>query len=449
MTPFKNPLIRRRNGAVVAPICTTPVFDQETEDSMKHPIQTKSIFTPIDNAAKPTRLTIARATARRTAFMPRASHLVTLAFAIIALGFHQLKLSYAPAFIASKFSGATMVTTLSSTVNSPLRYSSEFPANQAATLNQDLQRLGSFAGASNDPATLKVFESSHSINGAFLQSWLQPRARLMVSDKFHIDLQTMETVQADYPYEHPGMNAQGTPAASSQIKLTHRQRQLAIVSDIKTLTLMTNIGGAAYGYAKLTGDLKGLTVPGLGKIVMSTPRVGLIVVGAGTFRPLAGSATSVAASYDRLSTLFHEARHSDGNGTGAGFFHATCPASSPYAGLPACDANRNGPYTIGAMTEQTFAEHCAECKVSEREALRLAYVDSFARIIKQIRDPNAPDMEEIKRVLGYCDTMKKNGESVPPLCAEDAKILADVSHSPPSMISTTFLDATPEGKLLP
>ena len=88
---------------------------------------------------------------------------------------------------------------------------------------------------------------------------------------------------------------------------------------------------------------------------------------------------SLGNSLLRLSVLFHEARHSDGNGQYAAFPHATC-ASGDYQGLAACEENLNGPYAVQAILLRYFYSGCTNCTDTEKQGLLLALSDFQSRL---------------------------------------------------------------------
>ena len=123
-----------------------------------------------------------------------------------------------------------------------------------------------------------------------------------------------------------------------------------------------------------------------------SPHRGFIQIGEGLFLPrlrVNPAAQDLPAnSVERLSTFFHESRHSDGHGKSLGFTHAICPEGHPYAGYPACDKNLNGPYTVGAQVLKTMAQACGDCSVKEKTIMKMIEADSRSRILKTFVDAN-------------------------------------------------------------
>jgi hypothetical protein len=153
---------------------------------------------------------------------------------------------------------------------------------------------------------------------------------------------------------------------------------------------MSNLGAGLYLMAKQRQILLAMRRSD-GKIIpVTSPRVGLVQIGEGLFfkkfqvNPEVPGAP--ANSVSRLSTIFHEARHSDGHGESLSFGHAYCPSGHAYEGYPACDRNLNGPYTIGAQMLKTLTQGCGDCSIKEKTILKAIEADSRSRVLKAYRD---------------------------------------------------------------
>lgn len=158
------------------------------------------------------------------------------------------------------------------------------------------------------------------------------------------------------------------------------------------VTVMSNMGAAMYMGGKSNRTLYGMKVSrGLLKkqikVVIDSPRAGVIQVGEGLFlKQLTvnnDNPGSVANSLNRLATFFHEARHSDGNGSSLAFAHSKCPTGHDMEGAYACDENLNGPYTVGALMTTEMLKACDDsCSEREKEILKLIALDSAGRVMK-------------------------------------------------------------------
>jgi hypothetical protein len=167
------------------------------------------------------------------------------------------------------------------------------------------------------------------------------------------------------------------------------------VDEEEGVTVMSNIGAALYYGGKQESKVYGMKISrGLLKksikVAVESPRAGIIQVGEGLFMDRLTinpeKPNSIANSINRLATFFHEARHSDGNGSSVGFLHSPCPVGHDYAGLPACDENLNGPYTVGAVMMAEMLKACEDtCSIREKEILKLQVLDSKNRIMHTTR----------------------------------------------------------------
>ncbi len=127
-----------------------------------------------------------------------------------------------------------------------------------------------------------------------------------------------------------------------------------------------------------------------------SPRTGVMQIGPSFFDQTDSLDTNDATrrgrrtvkSLYRLSVLFHEARHSDGNlqaGT-LSFAHLNCPASESiaeeYIGLPACDDKANGAYNIGAQILTAMEGICDSiCSPRELSVIEAIHLDVLSRLL--------------------------------------------------------------------
>ncbi len=149
--------------------------------------------------------------------------------------------------------------------------------------------------------------------------------------------------------------------------------------------MMKNLGSGLYITGKSKKILLAVEVKGQ-KIILDSPRAGILQIGEGLFSQKTigarGNKDNLASSFRRLQTLFHEARHSDGNGKDLAFQHVNCE-SGTYIGKPACDRFSNGPYTVGRIMLERFLPLCDECTESEKEGIEILIADLRTRILKK------------------------------------------------------------------
>jgi len=249
--------------------------------------------------------------------------------------------------------------------------------HQRKTLSRDLDQLKSMRfGAAADPLTLKVM-GLEDVNTSSLLDWLSDRVSVVIED---VDVDKLN-LKAKRFFNYP-RNAEPT------IEKPLVAPSTGGVS--KGVTVMSNIGTGLYFAGKSSQQLFTLKVKSgflsSKSFDIKSPRTGVIQIGEGLFlkKYLMNKENELAPanSLGRMAVFFHEARHSDGNGESLGFFHAVCPTDHDFAGVHACDRNLNGPYTVGAQIIKEFINNCDQCSVSEKEQMRLRYIDSLNRVLK-------------------------------------------------------------------
>jgi hypothetical protein len=152
--------------------------------------------------------------------------------------------------------------------------------------------------------------------------------------------------------------------------------------------IMSNVGTAIYIAGKSMNETLGLTLDVMKDtfsniIPVFSPRVGIVKIGRGFLKDNESfyERTSLQKRFFRISSYFHEARHSDGRKKSLGFLHVPCPKYHDYAGKLACDNNLNGPYSIGGQFLKEIIKNCRRCSMRELEVLKLVMLDSFSRVI--------------------------------------------------------------------
>lgn len=243
-----------------------------------------------------------------------------------------------------------------------MKFHSSVPQDQIYSLKNDLRYLYKHATTKSDSEFSKVSELKV-VDGPNMHNWLVNRFKYIVGESFELSDSSV-LVKAGYKFP-------STPLPAG----------FEAVQEVKTV--MTNIGGALYLMGKRENVLLGINFDGE-KIFATSPRTGLLQVGEGLFLKdfqVAPNANAPANSISRLGTLFHEARHSDGNGRSTGFTHDICPELHPYQGHAACEKSANGSYTIGALSQRQLIQNCTSCTQQEKSALTAKVADSFHRII--------------------------------------------------------------------
>lgn len=252
-----------------------------------------------------------------------------------------------------------------------VQFDSSVPAEQRELMEGDLSLLDSISlppATADDLGTIGV----GALTPIALNDWLSKRTKLIVGEDFSWK-QNASLVNRAAP-KTPFIMAEGRidPSRLGEAK-----------------TVMWNLGSYLYLDGKEQGHGYYLDVDNT-RYDVYTPRVGIVQIGEGLFTVNAISNVAkdrTVNRYLRLGTYFHEGRHSDGNGTNAGFPHAKCP-SGDYSGLYACEDNLNGPYAIQAILLSYMYNGCTDCTAAEREGLALSLADYKSRLLPtaQYRD---------------------------------------------------------------
>jgi len=254
-------------------------------------------------------------------------------------------------------------------------------ATAKEALRRDFMRIERFdlsTGSEND-AALKSLLQVQDLKGATMSTWLKERVRYMLNSD--LSLYRISKVSSDtQSYE---LFAQMEPEDAAE------SRNVAAIM----------VGAALYKYSKdirrQTSDVDYVMIEVNDSwIHANTQRNGVMQIGPALFDPNFQANPLNAAAYAntalRVDTLFHEARHADGNEVSGslGFMHAECPEGAAIAeemiGQPACDDNANGPYTVGARILKAYIQKCgALCSVKDKSVLESFYLDSLSRVVKR------------------------------------------------------------------
>lgn len=253
----------------------------------------------------------------------------------------------------------------------------EIPAAQQSSLAQDLAIVENF-NASLSAAENQEFRDTLGISGldgASLYGWLRERLRFMIGRKL-----------TDYNFAlvYPAQQSYG------YFKIGAEEDSIG-----ENLTGAVNVGAGLFSYAGELANFERrdqyMRMQIAGQWVdVTTPRVGIMQIGPALFGVMVNPQrpSAFANSALRIETLFHEARHSDGNraGQSLGFTHINCPSNRGVAeelvGKAACDASSNGAYTVGALILRSLYRNCGlRCSEREIEILKAYYLDNVSRVI--------------------------------------------------------------------
>ncbi|MBK9321989.1 MAG: hypothetical protein IPM97_03350 [Bdellovibrionaceae bacterium] len=322
-----------------------------------------------------------------------------------------------------------------------LKMADDIPKDQQTLIQSDLNRLAGMSFVVSDEKFSKVLDFNGPVRSDTMLGWLSERIKYVVRSDFAV-AKAAYIENERYEYQNPRI----LPTLPDNVKPVD---EASVADDKKVMTVMTNIGGVLYIAGKQMGSLLGLNIPGIGKVPSTSPRVGILQIGPGLFAARRGDKVgdpqSIDASLNRLGTLFHEARHSDGNGANVGMLHIACPAGHAYAGYAACDFSLNGSYSVGGHAIKVLGESCTSCTVSQKEALRLRYLDSFSRVISEIPDKNASSQEKYLKVMAdSCEIFRRNKVEIPKEI-DCKKIDAQIAGAKHQTIKAQYLDSKPEG----
>lgn len=337
---------------------------------------------------------------------------------------------------------------LSTSTWSEIKFSKKVPRKQRKLLEQDLERLEGFRMLPNLSQEAQELFNMSSFDTKSFYNWLDQRVSYVLGEEEELeDLLFLENNFQTYP--NPDLFPtipDGGKTPSGTVK-----------------TVMSNLGMAVYFAGKKSQQLLGFKfkkgILKKEKVVVRSPRVGLIKVGEGLFfKPLSEDKDSYANTVSRLGTFYHEARHSDGNGTHLGFTHDICPKDHDFEGYFACDFNLNGPYTVGANAVKIMLERCASCSHAEKERLNLLVADSFSRVVKEkVAEPSQVTgdfnlstlqllLETKKMLLGFEDDPLKKEELEKEIADLERQIQSagNPSSTDPTVIKAQKWDAAPE-----
>ena len=265
---------------------------------------------------------------------------------------------------------ATLATASAATEFGGMKFHSSMPKVQIEQIKVDLSYLYNTPVTRPDPIFMGTAQVTKG-DGPNMHNWLVNRVRYIVGESFQLDNRSV--------LQTSGYRFPNTPLPDAFS---------AVQEAGKPVVVMSNLGGAVYLMGKQANTLLGVNFDGE-KVMLTSARVGLLQVGEGLFLPrflLNPNVNAPANSISRLGTLFHEARHSDGNGKSNSFTHDICPPSHPYKGAAACEFSVNGSYTVGGLSEKHMLMNCSQCSEKELGALTAKVADSFNRILKLTPD---------------------------------------------------------------
>lgn len=297
--------------------------------------------------------------------------------------------------------------------DSGLRFSPGVEEAQAKLIESDLVRLSGLSFDDQQGQMKRLLKLSD-LNAETLKNWLSARVRIVLAANFQLDHTTLRALKTNVNYSldtNSNSVMSQTIGAGISVKVGKKVEQVVSVSSEpqrNSSIVMSNVGGGLYSMGKQMQVLVGLRLDEQKTIPILSPRVGILRIGAGLFDAFLAPRGLVDLkdriySFFRLSTLFHEARHSDGRGASLGFAHANCPEGHDFEGVPACDSPTNGAYRVDALFLSALKANANALTVTENEVIDVLRADSQSRILAPILNSNTGKSGDDPHSTELCD----------------------------------------------
>lgn len=289
-------------------------------------------------------------------------------------------------------------------------------------LKQDIEKLAS--DYSNYSSLNSIF-NDHLNSGANLISWLNKRVKYLFYGNFltkHYDksISVADTSYLKFP---------------DQDRLPLFDDASSLRSESTAAVIMQNESASFYYTGKKNKALLEFQHPYRDeiKITIDSPRAGIISVQSGWDRTSTelnpNSKNSAVNFINRISVLFHEAKHSDGHAENLAYFHSLCPNTYPgsdtkhsYAGMRACDKMINGPYRIQVeLIKVLLKKYSTELNIRGRTLLEVVVADYASRIIYF---PELVQDNRLKHTQFISDLEKQKSKLSSP--SDDQKIMDEL-----------------------
>jgi hypothetical protein len=302
-----------------------------------------------------------------------------------------------------------------------IKFDQSIWASDHKRIAKDLQVLDHIPIRADQSGEMRRIMKLKDTSPASMRTWLEDRVQYIVPEHFNFNRNVTRTkvsqqdlAEGDFQVSALDDSAASDESSSLRTFLDELPKSSPEAKAGKLVKVASNVGVALYDDCDTKKDECSVTIQGHGKVRLSSPRTGIIQIGEGLFLEKSEfedqELDDISYTISRLGTLFHEARHSDGNrkspgvykelGT-LGFYHVQCPKghdlyqgkNSPYA----CDENLNGPYTIGALVVKSMVESCQWCSAKSKEGMRVLMADQFGRVVKERAPKEWDDTPEGKR----------------------------------------------------
>lgn len=244
-------------------------------------------------------------------------------------------------------------------------FDSTIPASQLRTMKDDFTYLYSNPIKGFDSEFQSMAELAK-VDGPHMHNWIYNRVKYIIGQEYQFKGRNL--------VKKSGHVFPATPLPPSII---NRTKSLA------GIIIMSNVGAELYLTGKRDKVLNGIKLNNE-SVFASSPRIGILQVGEGLFLErllINKDANSEANKIKRLGTIFHEARHADGNSEHIGFIHDDCPPGHNMSGFPACESYSNGSYSLEAVATKTMLLNCLTCSNEDKTKLAVSIADSFNRVV--------------------------------------------------------------------
>lgn len=144
------------------------------------------------------------------------------------------------------------------------------------------------------------------------------------------------------------LNGEANEALSRNLSSIERYPGSFAGVDGDFTTVAMNLSAEIYTVGKHRQRVMTALIPGVGGVLIHSPRVGIIGLTQETLNTWKGlNATDLEGIATVWGTWLHEARHGDGTGENLGFAHQRCPPGlGEFSGKILCDRFSNGAYGI-------------------------------------------------------------------------------------------------------
>lgn len=334
-----------------------------------------------------------------------------------------------------------------------------FEFEESDVIKSDLDFLSTLTELQEENHEAKFVFGVEQFNPQSLRVWLRERISYLIPKEREGHVSILK-VPEDLEIPYPNPNISPIPTESLY----------TLMDQFQTIQ-MENIGAGIYLYGKRKKSLLRLDLSHhfperkVENLKVLSPRIGLIEINKNILYRESHASFSKEKVLDlypssrilRLSHLFHEGRHSDGQGNSLGFFHSRCPSGSDYAGLEACDEVNNGAYTIGALFIKAAHQACISCTENDKELLKLIYLDSKSRV-SNIKSLPSVEIEKINALTNklnltymeyYSDFGALTDKNLTVLTSKIDKLKKEIEklQNPPSR-PKRYWDPTPEFLML-